>query len=154
MLRLAIRSTRSVVSGAPLASSRVALARRGLASESSVATTTTATTAPAAVKPKEDVVVSAKATASSSSASSAPAPKPAPKPAGASLGSRIGVFLAGIGVGAGIAFFNIHSEIWESTTQIEKAVDVLKADVVNTNTELRERVAALEHEVASLKSKN
>ena len=64
---------------------------------------------------------------------------------------RLGAFFVGVGVGGVFSFFKLSEDIWDSSAEVEKSIGGLKDDLAGVNSELRRRVAALEHELANLK---
>lgn len=65
-----------------------------------------------------------------------------------SLGDRIFAFIAGAAVAGAVGYYKLHDDVWTSTVQVEGTVLDLKKELVDTNAELRRRIAALEHKMA------
>lgn len=62
---------------------------------------------------------------------------------------RLGAFVAGAAVGVYAGLYVLRNDLWRSTVQVEEAVAGLRGELVDTNAELRRRIAALEHKAAS-----
>lgn len=76
---------------------------------------------------------------------------PLPSPPLLARRRRLGAFFVGVGVGGVFSFFKLSEDIWDSSAEVEKSIGGLKDDLAGVNSELRRRVAALEHELANLK---
>lgn len=69
----------------------------------------------------------------------------------AGVWQRFTAFVTGVGVASAVLFLTVQKDIWESTEAIEKSIGGMKSDSMAVNKELRERVAVLEHEIATFK---
>ncbi len=141
-------SAQLVVRGQPFVPVRL------LASAPAVAESVTTDVA----KPASNIsVVSSKPDASAVGPSTAEIPRPRaeeappPPPAGASTWQRLTAFLTGVGVSAVFFYYTISHDLHESSEAIDRSLSAFKADAVSSNTDLRQRVARIEHELAALK---
>ncbi len=92
------------------------------------------------------ISVSSPSSGSSSSSSAPPKDKGAP-----GIWQRFTAFLTGVGVASTVLYVAVQRDIWDSSAAIEASVQSMKGDNAAIARELRERVAVLEHEVATLK---
>jgi hypothetical protein len=116
------------------------LARAGTRSASEVATV------------KEGGSSTPSASAAAPKAVAAPTPVSVTPPArGSTILGRLGAFFVGTGVGSALFFLYVRQDLSESTEVLERALGTVQKDLAGTNQELRQRIAALEHQVASLK---
>jgi hypothetical protein len=60
-------------------------------------------------------------------------------------------FTTGIGVSSLWFYYTISADVWNSTAVIESSLADFRKDTADTNRELRQRVALLEHQVAAIK---
>ena len=117
------------------------------AGEVTIKDATKADTDAPVVATTKTISVSSPSSSSSSSSSSAPhKDKGAP-----GIWQRFTAFLTGVGVASTILYVAVQRDIWDSSAAIEASVASMKGDNAAIARELRERVAVLEHEVATLK---
>eukprot|EP00752_Nemacystus_decipiens_P006270 g5654.t1 len=73
-----------------------------------------------------------------------PPPEPPAKSGGSSFLQRLGAFLAGMGLGGGLGYYQLTLEIKRSTAALEKAIAKNHAELSDGVAELSDRVAKLE----------
>ncbi len=101
---------------------------------------------------KESAQTQPAAAASAPKAITPPQPTAQASPArGSTILGRLGAFFVGTGVGSSLFFLYVRQDLADSTAALETALGVVQKDLGATNQELRQRLAALEHQVASLK---
>jgi len=107
----------------------------------------TVSAAPAVPKPEPAASSSAAAAAQSTKTSSSGSAGGS----GSSAWSRLVAFTTGLGVSSLWYYYTISTDVWHSTAVIENSLAEFRKDTAATNRELRQRIAALEHQVVALK---
>jgi hypothetical protein len=156
VLRAAALAAPRRVRVASLPAAAAAVPRRTMASEPAVSDLTMKDArgadgkASSALVEKTVKVPAAAPSPSSSSSASSSSSSSSGRSGGGAWG-RFTAFLTGVGVSSIVFFATVQRDIWESTAAVEGAVSALAADSREVNKGLRERVAVLEHEVATIK---
>jgi hypothetical protein len=67
------------------------------------------------------------------------------------LSQKLAAFLAGVGVSALFFFYTLQQDVWESGASIESTLQALQRDAGASTLEMKQRLATVEHELATLK---
>jgi hypothetical protein len=78
---------------------------------------------------------------------------PAASTSSGGFGKRISGFAFGVAFASVGFYYQLHQDVWSSTSKIEEALNTFQESSIEENSILRHRVAVLEKELAIIKAK-